>query len=174
MPINNIPAIEPIKLVAQVIQAGLSLPAAQIMLAYQNFQVPNNTGLYVALSYGPEVVIGAPNTNDVDSDGNYVEVQSVAMMHTIEIDILSFDDSARLQKEQVIMALNSYQAQQLMNQYSMRIANTPGAFMKIESLEPSKQLNRYHISIVVYALHQQSLVTPYYDKLSPINPVFNA
>lgn len=162
---TTIPAIEPIKVLAQAIQQELGLSAGQIMLGLENWAIPENTGLYVSLIYGVEQVVGTANSNTEGSDGNFKEVQSVAMLHQIEVDVMSFDSSARLQKEEVVMALSSYNAQQLMEVNSMRIASMPSSFVVVPSLEPSKQLNRYRFTISVYALHERTLATPYYDAI---------
>lgn len=169
-----IPAVEPIKVLGKAIQQELSLPTGQIMLGLENFEIPKNTGLYVALTYGVEQVIGSVNSNGTDLQGNYQEIQAVSMLHQVEVDIMSFDDSARLQKEEVVMALNSYNAQQLMEQYSMRISPIPTSFIAVPSLEPSKQLFRYRFTVSVYALHQRVLVTPYYDTLQTVKLVVEA
>jgi hypothetical protein len=167
------PSIEPIKLLAQVIQTGMGLPSGQIMLGLENFLIPKNTGLYVALLYGPDEVVGNVNDNSVDSEGNYLEVQSTAMLHHVDVDVMSFDSSARLQKEQVLWAIKSYQAQQAMEKYQMRIASTPSAFLPIQTLEETKQLNRFRITVAVYALHSNTIQTPYYSQLQTVQLVEN-
>lgn len=171
--IQTSPAIEPIKVVAMAIQAEMGLPDGQIMLGLENWEIPKNTGLYISLLYGVEQVIGNNNYNDQDGQGNYQEVQDVVMLHGIDIDVMSFDSSARLQKEEVLQAIQSYAAQQLMEQYQMRLAKTPGAFVPVPSPEPSKQLNRFQLGITVNALHRRVLTTPYYDKLQPVVVVEN-
>lgn len=170
---STIPSIEPIKLLASVIQTEMGLGDGQIMLGLENFLIPENPGLYIALTYGVEQVVGSVNGNGEDDQGNFQEVQSVSMLHQIEIDIMSFDSSARTRKEEVIMALQSYNAQQLMEENSMRIATTPGSFARITSLEPSKQLNRFSITVSVYALHQKILTSPYYDSIQTVRLVEN-
>lgn len=168
---NSIPSIEPIKLLASVIQTEMELPDGAVMLGLENFPIPENPGLYIALTYGVEQVVGSVNQNSINGQGGYEEVQSVSMLHQIEVDIMSFDSSARTRKEEVIMALKSYNAEQLMEKNQMRIGSTPGSFTRITSLEPSKQLNRFSITISVYALHQKTLETTYYDTLQTVQLV---
>ena len=168
IPPATVPAIEPIKLVSAIIQQEMSLPNGQIMLSFENFPIAEVPGLYVALAYGPEEVIGNNNYNDVDAYGNYVEVQDVVMCHQIVIDIMSYDSSARTQKEMVLQALASENAQNLANQYQMKIATTPGAFLPLTDSEPSKQLNRFQISIKVNALHRKVIYPAYYDNLQKV------
>ena len=170
---NPIPRLEPIKVLASIIQVELGLEAKQVLLSFENFPIPETLGLFVALAYGVEEVVGASDQNGLDLEGNFTEVQSVAMLHHVEIDIMSFDSSARLRKEEVVMALNSYNAQESMEVNSMRIAAITTSFNTIQSLEPSKQLNRYRFTVSVYALHQKVLLTPFYDSISPVELVEN-
>lgn len=169
-----IPAAEPIKVLAMAIQAELGLKDGQIMLGLENWEIPENTGLYVSLIYGPDQVVGNNSQNSLDDQGSYVEVKSAVMLHTIEVDIMSFDSSARTMKEQVLWALQSYNSQQLMQKYQMRLAQTPSAMVPVPSLEPSKQLNRFRFSVAVNALHQKAQATPYYDALQKVGLVENA
>lgn len=166
-----VPAVEPIKVVAMAIQAEMGLAEGHIMLGLENWQIPSDPGLYVALFYGVEQVIGNNNYNGTDADGNYQEIQDVIMLHGIDINIMSFDSSARLRKEEVLQAIQSYNATQLMEKYQMRLARTPGSFIPVVDLEPAKQLNRFQIGIMVNAIHRKILSTPYYDSLAPLTIV---
>lgn len=168
---NSIPTTEPIKVLASVIQTELGLNANQILLSFENFPIPETLGIFVALSYGTEQVVGTANQNGVNEQGEYQEVQDVSMLHQIEIDIMSFDSSARLRKEEIVMALSSYNAQQLMETNSIRIAAIPSSFITVTSPEPSKQLNRFRFTVSVYALHQRVLATPYYDSIGTVGLV---
>lgn len=168
-----IPQVEPIKVIAQILKKEMGLSLGQIMLGLENWEIPENPGLYIALFYGAPQTVANNNQNGVDAQGNYVEVQSAVMLHEIEIDIMSFDPSARTRKEQVLWAIQSYYAQSLMAQYSMRLAKTPGSFIPVTSPEPSKQLNRFRLTIAVNALYQNIKTTPYYDSLQPVKPVEN-
>lgn len=168
---SKIPAIEPIKVIAKVLQTELNLVDGQVMLGLTNWEIPNTPGLYIALFYGPEQVIGNNSINSVDDQGNYIQINDVIMLHTIDIDIMSFDESARTRKEEVLMVLQSYTANQAMESNSMRFASTPGSFISVDDLEPSKQLNRFKLSILVNALHQQTKGVPYYDTIGPVGLV---
>ena len=168
-----VPPVEPIKVLATAIQQQLGLPDGSVMLGLENWPIPDTPGLYVSLSYGPQIVIGNNNYDGVDDAGNYAEFQEAVMLHEVEVDVMSFDSSARTQKEAVLWALQSYEAQSLMEQYQMRIAATPGAFVAVEDLEETKQLNRYRLTIAVYAIHRNVKEMPYFDSLQPVRLVEN-
>jgi len=165
------PTQEPIKVVASIIQTELGLSDGQVMLSYQNYPIPETVGLYVSLAYGTETVIGSTNYNSTDLQGNYLEVQAVSMMHGVDIEVMSFDDSARLQKEQVVMALSSVNAQNVLAKNNMRLASTPTSFITIGDEQPAKQLNRYHFTVQIYALHEQTLSSSYFDSLQKVDLV---
>lgn len=170
---NLIPSVEPIKVVAMILQSEMGLNDGQIMLGLENWEIPKNTGLYIALLYGPEQVVGNNNYNSVDSQGAFSEVQDAVMLHEIDIDVMSFDSSARTRKEAVLWAIQSYYAQSLMELYQMRLAATPGSFTPILTMEETKQLNRFKITITVNALHRNVKTSPFYDSLQPVDLVEN-
>lgn len=168
-----IPSVEPIKVIAMVLQQEMGIPEGSIMLGLENWNIPTDVGLYVSLTYGPDQVVGNNNYNSVDAQGNYAEVQDAVMLHQVDIDVMSFDSSARLKKEAVLWAIKSYAAEQLMEQYQMRFASTPGSFIPVPSLEETKQLNRYRLAVAVNAVHRNIKTTPYYDSIQTVDLVEN-
>lgn len=168
-----VPTIEPIKVIAVGLQYEMGLVPGQIMLGLENFLIPQTVGLYVALFYGAEQVISNTSQNGTNDNGDYQEIQSAVMLHSIEIDIMSFNEEARTRKEEVLWAITSYYMGQLMEEYQMRIASTPGSFIPIRSLEPAKQLNRFTTNFLMNAVHTNIKTTPYYDSLQPVRLVEN-
>lgn len=155
--------VEPIKVVADILQKEMLLAKGQIMLAYQQYEIPKVPGLYVALDYLSSKPISANNTI-LPSPTGMDEIQSVTMRHIIQIDILSFNSEARTRKEEILMALSSVysQAQQAAN--SLQIARLSSEFTNTASLEDTKILNRFTISIAVTAVHNKIKGTAdYYD-----------
>ncbi len=162
------PTKEPIKVLALALQAEMWLPDTNLLLGLENYEIPETTGLYIALLYGAEEIIANNNYSGVDVNGNFQEIQSAVMLHNIDIDIMSFDSSARLQKEAVLWALQSVAAQNLMEQYGMRIAAISGTFVPVQTLEETKQLNRFRISVKVNAVHTNVKSAGYFDSLQPV------
>lgn len=151
---------EPVKVIGDIIKSELGLAAGAIMLDYEKFDISTDPGLYVALSYISGKAIG--NNNYFDS-ASLKEIQEVAMNHIIQIDLMSFDSSARERKEEVIMALRSIASQQAQDQYGMQIARIPSEFVNTASLENTKILNRFTMSIVVKSLYKKTKTAEYYD-----------
>lgn len=144
---------EPILVVADILQQGLGLSTDAVVLAYEKNIIPKNSGLYVSLDYvGPAKCIG--NVNDLDPETG-AEVQSCTYSHLVQIDLLSYDASARRRKEEATMAIASIFAVQQMEKYAMSIARNPSPFVDASSLEPTKRLNRFISSLIIFAVHRK-------------------
>lgn len=159
---------EPIKVLADIIQYELELPASQVMLEFQKADIPDTPGLYVVLSYvGPSKVIANVNehfNNGTGPNFSMTEIQTLTMLHTIQVDLMSFDSSARLRKEEVAMSLRSLKAQYDMEAANMSIARMPGPFIDAHSLEGTAILNRFTTSVNITAVHRKTkVVGNYYD-----------
>lgn len=155
------PEFEPIKVLGSILKSEMELADGQIMLGLENWAIPKTKGLYIALFYGPDVSVG--QVNDFDPATNQ-EIQSVAMLHQIEIDAMSFNDEARLRKEEIIMAINSVFGQQTLEANLMKINELPSSFVPAPTLEETKQLNRFRLTFSMNALHQKIKAVNYYDQ----------
>jgi hypothetical protein len=165
--------MEPIKVFAMALENTMGLPNGQIMLGLENYKIPLDAGLYIALLYGTPTVIGNSKSYDVDSQGNFYQVQETATLHQIDLDMMSFDASARVRQQEVLFAVTSDYALSLMDANTMRFNTTPGSFVPIPSIEETKELNRFRVSFNVNALHRKVTPTPYYTTLQPVALVEN-
>jgi hypothetical protein len=152
---------EPIKVIADIIKHELDLADGQIMLDYEKINILPDPGLYVAVSYLGGNAIG---NNNYFEPVTLKEIQEVAMQEMVQIDILSFDASARTRKEEVIMALRSIYSQNAQDANSMQIARIPGNFQNASSLEETKILNRFTMAITIKAIYRKEKAVDYYDK----------
>jgi hypothetical protein len=157
---SPVPSKEPIKVLAGILKQEMVLPDGQIMLGLENWEIPKNPGLYIALFYGPDTVVGQDNVFDPATTS---EVQTVAMMHEIAIEAMSFDSSARTRKQEIVQALNSVFAQQELEDNLMKISGLPDTFLPVPSLEETKWLNRFRISFHMNALYQKTKAVEYYN-----------
>lgn len=150
----------------------MGIPNGSIMLTNQAWDIPNKPGLYVALSYQSGRPIANNNQYSVDpASGGLTEIQSVLMLYTIQIDFMSYDSSARLQKEDVYHALRSIYAEQQMEIYNVQLGRLPSQFMDVSSLEETAMLTRYTMTINVTALKTKTKTIDYYNQF-PIPEVF--
>ncbi|MDE2019614.1 MAG: hypothetical protein KGJ13_04685 [Patescibacteria group bacterium] len=153
---------EPVKVIADILASELDLDDQHIAMAYQKYDIPND-GLFVVLGYlGPSSVVA--NQNYFDSAINS-EVQETLMLHRIQIDLMSMapDNSARIRKEEIPMALRSFYSQRLQSQYKIGVYWNTGDFADTTSLEETAMLNRYTMRVFVNALHRKVKTTPYLD-----------
>src|ERR1017187_2712910 len=99
-------AVEPLKVIANIIQSEMQLADAQIAVTYQNYKVPSN-GLYVVVSYlGPSQQLSSKSYFRAATNN---EVQESVFCHHVHIELMSIwqDQSARARKEEISMALTS-------------------------------------------------------------------
>lgn len=153
---------EPIKVIGDILTSELSLPVGQVMFGYERFDIPQTNGLYIALySIGGKAI-----ANNNYFDGNtLMETQQVTILEQIQIDIMSFDPSARMRKEEVYQALRGIFAEQAMEANQMQIARMPSAFIDAASFEETKFLNRFTMTIAVTAMFTKvKAATSYYDQ----------
>ncbi len=164
------PAREAAKIIAEILTAQLGLLPGHIMLTNQKWIIPEDQGLYVAISYVSGKVIG--NTNySIPTDAGMTEVQQISMLYEISIDLMSYDDSARVKKELAYMGLMSVASQQLQEQYNVQVARNPSPFQDISMLEESGRLNRYQALISVAQLITNEVTdVPYYSDFSRAVP----
>lgn len=164
---------EPILVIADIIQSELGLVDDAVMLDYEKFNINPDPGLYVVLSYVSGKAIGNNNYGLLAADGTITEVQQAAMHQIIQIDAMSFDASARTRKEEIVMALRSIYSQQQQEENTMQIARIPSEFLNASSLEETKIMNRFTLSIAVFSIYTKTKAAPYYDKFQNLQEVIN-
>ncbi len=164
------PVREAAKIIKDILIAQLGLSSSQIMLSNQLWDIPETPGLYVVISYVSGKVIG--NTNySVPTDAGMTEMQELLMLYEIQIDLMSYDDSARVMKELACMGLMSVASQQIQETYSVQVARNPAAFQDVSMLEETARLNRYTTTIALTQLiTNQNANVPYYTDFSQAVP----
>ncbi len=154
--------IEPITVLAQIIQAEMGLSSEQIAFAYQKFNIPAD-GLFIVLGYlGPSQSVASQTYFDPILE---TETQGLLMRHMIKIEAMSMapDNSARIRKEEISLALRSQFSQQLQEQNQIGIAWLQGDYIDATSFEETAMLNRYIITAAVHALHQKTKPSSYFS-----------
>lgn len=148
-------AREPIKVLADIIQTLMRLPDEAVVVAYEKNMIPLANGLYVSLDYvGPAKVLASCNVLDPETGA---EEQSLSMSHLVQVDVMSYDASARRQKEEVTMALASIYAVQQLEKYTMSLGRNTTPWVDASSQEPTKRLNRFISSVQMFAVHRKVL-----------------
>ena len=170
----SLPTREAVKVVADCLQAqiapALSPKTVTIALAYQKITIPA-AGLMVALFNLASDIIPSDNTDG--SGAGLVENQSAVLHDTIQIDLLSFDDSARSMRAIAAMALQGLFAESLQETYQIKIAQKPGPFRDTSSLEPTQYIQRYTTTIQTLSIQVYALPADYYSTFPQTTEVLN-
>ena len=81
----------------------------------------------------------------------------------IQIDISSRDNSARIRRHEVFMALNSYYSKQMQEKYGFRIFGLPSGFMNTSAAEGGTVVYRYSITFQCQYMRVYSRTVTGYD-----------
>jgi hypothetical protein len=154
---------EPVKVIGDVLKAELGLDAGHILLAFEKYTIPQDKGLFVALSYISGKAIGSNNYFTDDPTNGPQETQQVAMQELIQIDVMSFGPDARQRKEEVIQALSSIASQQAQDVNGFQIASIPFDFANASGVEGSSYLQRYTMTVVVKSIRTKTKAAGYYN-----------
>jgi hypothetical protein len=155
---------EIIKVVADVIQSEMGLGNDRVYLYNQKWRIPPDEGLFVIVGFMGARAFGAKTEYENDPITNeLVEVQSVNQQETYTIDLMSRDSSARVRKQEVILALNSTLCQQMMEQYNFKIANLPATFNDVSALEATAILNRYQLAFNTLVVYRKVKSVQFFD-----------
>ncbi len=162
---------EPAKIIAEIIQKEMDIPKGFVVLTEQKVNIPpNHRGLWISINDMGGAPIGVSNKAVCDGQEGtppgpgMTEIQEVAMHHVLQIDILSFDGSARVRKEEIPMSLASIFAKNQMEKYCVQIAQHPTPFINTSDLEETERLERYTTETALMALHRKEKPVLFYDK----------
>jgi len=156
--------LEADKIICNIIQNELGLSDGRIVVKDQNFEPPKDSGLYVIVSFRNSKVASSTNEyNPVDD----TEIKRTVMYHSIDIDITSKNRDAITRKEEVVMSLTSYYAENLMSQEQCKIfRHSP--LLDLSFVENSRALNRYRINVIVCQVKEKIIPIPVFDKFTDI------
>ena len=156
-----------LELVCDVIQTAMGLSNGQVYLWDQKINIPTDSQLYIAVG----VLSCKPFGNKPKYDGSgsgLNAIQSVNMLASISLDILSRGPAARDQKEQVLLALSSPYGQQQMELNSFFIAPISTSFLNISQIDGAAIPYRFNISCNLQYFSTLSTPTNYYDVFSDV------
>lgn len=162
----------PLLLFCEIIQREMALADGRVFLWDQKIFQPTDAGLYIAVS----VPRCKPFGNNTKTNSSGDPVQSVNMLATVEVDIMSRGPDARERKEEIILALNSQyaQAQQAANSFNIGRLPTPSGFQNLSVVDGAAIPYRYNISINMQYFVTKTKPFPYFDAFAEpslaINP----
>jgi hypothetical protein len=154
---------EVVKVIADILTTEMGLAAGQIMLSDENYEIPTTEGLYIAVSYVSTKPLGVTVVMVPDGVGGMNEIQEAAFDHVVQIDVMSFNDDARLRREEVLLALASNASQFFQEQNVLQISRHCTPFQDLSTVEETRTLKRYTMSFHVKAVARKSKSGKYYD-----------
>lgn len=153
-----------------VIQQSMGLKDSQVIFSNQKIFIPTPGPLIVVRYLGPSKLICNVDES-MDIGGVFTEMQTLSMFHLLQIDIMSYDDVARLRKEEIAFAINSLLSEAQQEMYNMNIARHTGTFLDTSFLEETKRITCYTTTVATVSVQQkQQPVGNYYTDFSKALP----
>ena len=139
-----------IELLALLISQQMKLQPGVCQIYNQKRRLPPAEGFFIDVAILGDQAFAAnrryandPQTTDL------VEQQSINQQELVQVDIFSFDQSARVRKLGIIFALNSTSAQQLQEKWAFKMGRVPTSFVDASEVEGNARLNRYSITFAL-------------------------
>jgi len=152
----------PLMLVCDIIQTAAGLSQGQVWLWDQKINIPIDSQLYVAVAAIASKPFGS-TTAYVGTEDSFQAVQSINVLDTVSIDILSRGPAARDNKELILLALHSPYAESQMELNSFFVAPLSTNFVNLSEIDGSAIPYRYNISVSLQYFVTNVSNPPYYD-----------
>lgn len=159
----------PLLLFCEILQKEMGLANGRVFLWDQKINQPTDNDLYIAVSM--PMCKPFANTNSQDgSGGGLNSVQSVNMMATLDVDMISRGPAARDRKEEIILAFNSNYAQQQQEGNGFYIASLPpgSKFLNLSEIDGAAIPYRYKISVNIQYSFSKTTPVQYFNTFSTV------
>lgn len=160
---------EAAKIAADILASEMELDPQHCLLGDQKWDIPADKGLFVVVFAQAAPPYGGVTFIDKDETSSTFgrEVQQATVLHDIRVEIMSFDNSARVRATEVGLAFNSLYAQELSEKYNISIGRTQPAVNASDS-EPTGRLQKFVTHTNMTQLHQKVKATQakYFDKFN--------
>ena len=163
----------PLILFCDIIQTEMGLDSNHCYLWDQKLFQPTDSSLYVAVSVLSNKVFG--NTNKLDpATGN--QIQSLNVVSTLQLDVISRSAEARDRKEDVLLALNSTYANQQMEGNSFFIGKLPpgSSFINLSQQDGAAIPYRYSITVALQYFYIKTKPQDYFNNYQGPNIITNS
>lgn len=162
----SISVLNPLGLVMEILQQEMGLDDAHVYLYNQKIFEPTDEKLFVAVG----VLSSKPfaNNTEYDPTTGLAAVQSVNVMDTLSINVISRSTEALYRKNDVLLALGSNYSQSQQELNSFLIAKLPpGAnFVNLSGIDGAAIPYRFNISINIQYVYQLIKDVEYFDDFS--------
>lgn len=157
----------PLGLFCEIIQRELALVDGRVYMWDQKINQPTDNGLYVAVSVESAKPFG--NNTKTDGSGSGLDaVQSVNMLATLGLDIISRGPEARDRKEEIILALNSIYSQSQQELNSFYIGKISTNFLNLSPIDGAAIPYRFKISVNIQYMVTKTKAVPYFDDFAKV------
>lgn len=159
LPEQGVP--ETIELVAGLIADDMATDPGVVQIYNQKRRLPPVKGFFVdvALLGTKPFAVKRGYENDPAS-ADLREVASCNVQEMIQVDIFSFDASARLRKFDVLFALTSIAAEQLAERWAFKTSRLPASLVDASEQEGSAILNRFALTFTVIRAYGRIKAAP--------------
>lgn len=158
---------ELMELVGGMIKAYMNLSDGQIVLYSSGWKIPNDSRLYIVISYDSvsQQVLGVKSEFDPETKQ---ETASVAAHERFTIDLMSHNWDALNRYPEILMAFSSQPAILLQEEKNIRIFRE-GRVLDLSAIEGSGALHRIQIPIIISNVQNKTMDAGYFDKFTTIN-----
>lgn len=148
-------------LFCEIIRKEMGLDVDRVFLWDQKIFQPSDAGMYIAISVPSVRVVGNNYRQlpDGESSENYTNV-----LATVDLNVISRDNSALFRKEEVLLALQSQYARNQQDANSFFIGKLPAGsnFRDLSGIDGPAIPFRFHISVnVQYTVSKQNSIEFY-------------
>ena len=153
----------PIEVIRDIIVHDLGLEDDRAAIYNQKWDIPDDDGLFIFVEYK----YGNPLGNNLkyanESDVFQSEARIVMAEH-ITIGIYSRGLDALKRKEEVLAAINSNYARQMMEKYSFRIMGRNAPIKDLSYVEGAARIFRFDIDLVLLSKYKITTDVDYFSK----------
>lgn len=115
-------------------------------------------------SVGSQIV--SNNNSSKVIDGIFTEIQETIVKDSIQIDMISRSNEARLRRFEVVTALHSVYAQNKQDECAMKLFCIPGRLNQLNMIEGDANIYRYSMTVEILHKKEYTKTVDYYDKFS--------
>lgn len=148
--------------IVSIITNQLGLDTNHCWIASQNRKIP-------AQAQELFCVVGSSFFKPISSKSRFntetnTEIQEVYGRADIQIDLFSRNNDARIRRDEVLMALNSFYSANVQDEGCFRIFELPTFWHNTSYLEGSSSINRFTLIVPTMVWKTKEIVFDYYDK----------
>ena len=161
-------APETMKLLVGLLQRQLCLPPDRVVLYNQQWMLPTDDGILIEISFVGEKPFGQGTHFVTDANGNLCEVNEQVTQELLGITIYSKGPDARARRHEVLTALQSTEAQQMAEKFSIKFGFLPTNFTDASEVDGSARLNKFQYLFHVLRIHaRQRVINSYQFSKTP-------